>query len=167
MKSIGMILSSAVFLFLLAAGAVVAEPPLPLLTFYLDDEQVESRRMTPREHTAFMKFQHASGVFDEENNVKDLTEASLALAAQSLSAAADAMTITKDQDDHVTINADVSIESLSEAVAEGGLELGKYAERLGKAAENLKQEIARNSGDLEYDSVKVGEEGDTIEISVD
>ena len=79
MKSIGMVLSSAVFLFLLAAGAVVAEPPTPLLTFYLDDEQVETRRMTPREHTAFMKFQHASGVFDEENNVKDLTEASLAL----------------------------------------------------------------------------------------
>lgn len=165
MKPLSTILSSATFLFLLAAGAVVAEkPPLPTLTFFNGEEEVASRPMTKPEHTAFMKFQHAMGV-DRTMTEEELESAAMSLAAASLSAAASEMTVSKTEDDHVSINADFTIDSLAEAVAEGGLEIGKYAERIGKAAENLKKEIARNSKDIDYDSVTVGEGEDEISIS--
>lgn len=113
-----------------------------------------------------MLFQHATGVLDPERSSEDLTKASLALAAESLGAAAEQFKVSRNNDE-VTIDAELAIESLSEAVAEGGLEIGKYAARVGKAAKNLKKEIARNSDDLDYDSVMIGDEADGIEISFD
>lgn len=167
MKSLSTILSSAIFLVLLAAGAVVAEkPPLPVLTFYKDNAEVASRPMTKPEHTAYMKFQHALGV-PPGTTEEDLKNAALALAAASLSAAASELTLTKSEDDHLSINADFTIDSLAEAVAEGGEDIGRYAERVGTAAENFQQEVKSNSGDLEYDSVTIGDGEDKITLSFD
>ena len=172
MKTLGKALGSAAFavayLFLLAAGAVVAEPPpLPKITFFNGDTEVDSRTMTKAEHTAYMKFQHAMGVLDPEQTAEQLTQASLELAARSLGAAADEIKIGSNDEGGFNIDANISIESLSEAVSEGGLELGKYAERVAEASENLKNEIESNSGDLEYDSIAIGEDSKNFRLEVD
>jgi hypothetical protein len=172
MKTLGKALGSAafalVYLFLLAAGAVVAEPPpLPKITFFQGEAEVDSRTMTKAEHTVDMKFQHAMGILDPEQTAEQLTQASLELAARSLGAAADEIKIGNNDDGSFNINADISIESLSEAVSEGGLELGKYAERLSKASENLKQEITANSGDLEFDSIAIGEDSKNFRLNME
>jgi hypothetical protein len=166
MKTFNAAICGALFLFLLAAGAVVAEPPLPLLTFYKDGNEVESRRMTKPEHTAYMKFQHAMGI-DATTTEEEIERAAMEFAAASLSAAADKLQVTRSEDDSITIDADVSLEGLMQAVAEGGTEIGKYAERIGKAAENLKAEIGRNSQNIQYDAIAVGEGEDKLTISLD
>lgn len=166
MKTFNTAICGALFLFLLAAGAVVAEPPLPLLTFYKGGNEVESRRMTRPEHTAYMKFQHAMGI-DAATTEEELERAAIEFAAASLNAAADQLKVTRGADNSINIDADMSLEGLMQAVAEGGQEIGKYAERIGKAAENLKKEIDRNSQDIEYDAIAVGEGDDRLTISLD
>lgn len=52
MNSFSTLFSSLIFFCALVAGAVFAEPPLPKLTFVLNDKEVDSRLMTPKEHTA-------------------------------------------------------------------------------------------------------------------
>ncbi len=165
MKSLSTVFAAAIF-FLMTTATAIAEPKLPTLTFFKGKEVVESRPMTKPEHTAYMKFQLALGV-EPGTSEEDLKNAAMALAAASLSAAASELTVSKSDDNHLSINADLTIDSLAEAVAEGGEEIGRYAERVGKAAENLEAEIKRNSGDLDFDHVTVGDGEDAITVSFD
>lgn len=164
------ILGGATFLLLMAAGAVVAEPPLPLLSFYDGDELVEERRMTPPEHTAFMKLELAMGTLNSEKTAEAFGEASAEFVRESLDAISDSVEVTPSSSGNGTdihVDVDFSFEKLTDAIAQGGIEIGKYAQRVGLAAEKLEAEIEKNSGSLEYDSVAIGEGEDRFNLTID
>ena len=156
MKPVTTALSAGLLAILLAAGAVVAEPPpMPDLSFYKADKLIETRRMTPGEHTAYLKMKLALGTSaGGEINVEELTRASIDVAAESLRHAAHALQ-DANQHDAEESSYSYSYADIAGSIGEEASELGKFAARMGKSADTFQKEIKRNSSDLDYDRVMI------------
>lgn len=123
-------------LILIAAGAVVAEPPLPELSFFMGDKLLTTRPMTTREHTLYLKMKHAIHSVAYGSTAEDSGD---------------------DNDKHRTQRHEYSYSSIAESIADGVTEIAKFAERIGKATNAFEQEVRKNADGLAYDHVTIGE----------
>ena len=149
-------------LILIAAGAVVAEPPLPELSFFMGDKLLTTRPMTTREHTLYLKMKHAIHSVGYDSTVEDIKKAKPKIAADSLQIVAqalrnDAEDSGDDNDKHRTQRHEYSYSSIAESIADGVTEIAKFAERIGKATNAFEQEVRKNADGLAYDHVTIGE----------
>lgn len=168
MNTITTALSTGLLTILLAAGAVVAEPPpLPQLALYKGDALIQTRPMTPAEHTQYLKMKLAIETLGNNTDVEDLTNASKDLAVDSMNHALHA--IRQHQDEGSTENHTFYRYSFAETAeqidAKAG-ELASFGSRIGKATEGFKQEVARNSQDIDYDSVRLGKDASGITLEL-
>lgn len=147
-------------LILIAAGAVVAEPPLPKMSFFEGDKLLETRPMTPREHSLYLKMKHAIHSSTGETTVADITEVNMKITADSLQIAAQALQNNDDDEgngNHTTKSHEYSYSSIAESIADGAIEIAKFAERMGKATEAFEKEVRKNAEGLTYDHVTIGD----------
>jgi hypothetical protein len=160
MNHVTTVLSSTLFVFLLAAGAVVAEPPpLPELSFYKNDAQFSKRPMTPREHTEYMKMKLAIETAGGEVDLSKLANASVGIAAESLQLVADVFLTRDDGNNEGEESHSYNFTDMAETIGEEAGEIGRLANRMGLATEAFKEELDRNSKGIDYDELHI-EEGD-------
>tara|TARA_R110002111_G_scaffold52494_3_gene91523 strand:+ start:1183 stop:1683 length:501 start_codon:yes stop_codon:yes gene_type:complete len=163
MKSFKIVFSSSLLLILLAAGAVVAEPPLPNLSFYQGEKLLESRPMTPREHTLYLKMRLALNPGQAALGAVDLADASLQMATDGIRVAVNALRENSDGEGDISISVDGDPEAMNYNIET----ITQYAERMAKAGEAFEKELSHNARKLKYDRIVIGEGSEAITISRD